>query len=139
MRRFFISLLAAFALLFTCVSAGAQETTFVKTSYNVLSDGNVELIFDIQISDEWYLYSATPVKGGPMTANFDMDAQTPAQPEGAMVDGVEPKTKFDSAFGLDVYYFEGNAQFKQIIKPSARAISQFRGHSSTRLVTAKSA
>ena len=119
MRRFFISLFAAFALLFTCVSAGAQETTFVKTSYNVLSDGNVELIFDVQISDEWYLYSATPVKGGPMTANFDMDAQTPAQPEGAMVDGVEPKTKFDSAFGLDVYYFEGNAQFKQIIKPSA--------------------
>jgi thiol:disulfide interchange protein DsbD len=79
----------------------------------------VELVFDIQINEGWYLYSATPVKGGPMTANFDMDAQTPAQAQGAMVDGIEPHTKFDSAFGLDVYYFEEKGQFKQTITPSA--------------------
>ena len=119
MRTIFLSLVAGLALMLTSATANAQDATFVKTSYNVLSDGNVELVFDVQINEGWYLYSATPVKGGPMTANFDMDAQTPAQAQGAMVDGVEPHTKFDSAFGLDVYYFEGQGQFKQTITPSA--------------------
>lgn len=119
MRTIFLSLVAGLALMLTSATANAQDATFVKTSYNVLSDGNVELVFDVQINEGWYLYSATPVKGGPMTANFDMDAQTPAQAQGAMVDGVEPHTKFDSAFGLDVYYFEEKGQFKQTITPSA--------------------
>ncbi|MBO5804696.1 MAG: thioredoxin family protein [Bacteroidales bacterium] len=119
MRTFLTSLIAGLALLFNTSATYAQDATFVKTSYNVLSDGNVELVFDVQISDGWYMYSATPVKGGPMTANFDLSADTPAQPQGAMVDGTEAHTKFDSAFGLDVYYFEGNGQFKQIITPSA--------------------
>ena len=119
MRTIFLSLVAGLALMLTSATANAQDATFVKTSYNVLSDGNVELVFDIQINEGWYLYSATPVKGGPMTANFDMDAQTPAQAQGAMVDGIEPHTKFDSAFGLDVYYFEEKGQFKQTITPSA--------------------
>ena len=90
MRTIFLSLVAGLALILTSATANAQDATFVKTSYNVLSDGNVELVFDVQINEGWYLYSATPVKGGPMTANFDMDAQTPAQAQGAMVDGVEP-------------------------------------------------
>ncbi len=119
MRTFLTSLIAGLALLFNTSATYAQDATFVKTSYNVLSDGNVELVFDVQISDGWYMYSATPVKGGPMTANFDLSADTPAQPQGAMVDGTEAHTKFDSAFGLEVYYFEGNGQFKQIITPSA--------------------
>ena len=119
MRTIFLSLVAGLALMLTSATANAQDATFVKTSYNVLSDGNVELVFDVQINEGWYLYSATPVKGGPMTANFDMDAQTPAQAQGAMVDGIEPHTKFDSAFGLDVYYFEEKGQFKQTITPSA--------------------
>ena len=119
MRTFLTSLIAGLALLFNTSATYAQDATFVKTSYNVLSDGNVELVFDVQISDGWYMYSATPVKGGPMTANFDLSADTPAQPQGAMVDGTEAHTKFDSAFGLEVYYFEGNGQFRQIITPSA--------------------
>lgn len=119
MRTFLTSLIAGLALLLNTSATYAQDATFVKTSYNVLSDGNVELVFDVQISDGWYMYSATPVKGGPMTANFDLSADTPAQAQGAMVDGTEAHTKFDSAFGLDVYYFEGNGQFKQIITPSA--------------------
>ena len=119
MRTFLTSLIAGLALLLNTSATYAQDATFVKTSYNVLSDGNVELVFDVQISDGWYMYSATPVKGGPMTANFDLSADTPAQPQGAMVDGTEAHTKFDSAFGLEVYYFEGNGQFRQIITPSA--------------------
>lgn len=119
MRKLFISFVAALTLFIAGTTANAQDATFVKTSYNILSDGNVELIFDLQISEGWYLYSATPVKGGPMTANFEMAADAPAQPQGAMTDGVEPKKKFDSAFGLDVFYFEGNGQFKQIVTPSA--------------------
>ena len=119
MRTFLTSLIAGLALLLNISATYAQDATFVKTSYNVLSDGNVELVFDVQISDGWYMYSATPVKGGPMTANFDLSADTPAQPQGAMVDGTEAHTKFDSAFGLEVYYFEGNGQFRQIITPSA--------------------
>lgn len=118
MRTFFISLFAGLALLLSSASANAQDATFVKTSYNVLSDGNVELVFDLQIMEGWYLYSATPVKGGPMTANFDIAADSPVQAQGAMTDGIEAKTKFDSAFGLDVYYYEGHGQFKQVVKPT---------------------
>lgn len=127
MRRFFISLFAGLALVLTSGNSIAQDATFVKTSYNLLSDGNVELIFDIQISEGWYLYSATPVKGGPMTANFEIAADAPAQLQGAMVDGIEPKTKFDSAFALDVFYFEGNGQFKQIVTPSAKGNFTLQG------------
>lgn len=119
MRKLFISFVTILTLFAAGRAANAQDATFVKTSYNLLSDGNVELIFDLQINEGWYLYSATPVKGGPMTANFEMAADAPAQPQGAMTDGVEPKKKFDSAFGLDVFYFEGNGQFKQIVTPSA--------------------
>lgn len=115
----FISMIAGLALLLSSSPVCGQDVVFVKTSNNILSDGNVELVFNLEIMDGWYMYSATPVKGGPMTANFEIAEGAPVVAVGALEDAEEAHSKFDSAFGLDVFYFEGKGAMKQVVKPSA--------------------
>lgn len=101
------------------IAAQGQETTFVSTSAKVLSDGNIELTLNLSIEEGWYLYSATPVQGGPMTAQFELEDGAAAVLEGKLQDGVQAHTKFDDAFGVDVFYFEESGKLVQILKPTS--------------------
>lgn len=118
-RHFFFSfLITLFILPFSIIEA-QEEVTFVKTSYKTLPDGDIELLFDVEIADGWYVYAATPIENGPMSASFSSDNSELFKIDSPLKDVFEPKIKFDSAFNLNVDYFEKNARFSQIITPLA--------------------
>lgn len=108
-------LLAVFSFL--SLSLNAQGVASVKTSYNVLSDGNIEVSFTMEVQDGWYVYSTEKVSGGPMPTSFYADGSQDYELVGSLFDAEKAHVKLDEGFQLEVGYFEGTAVFKQIIKP----------------------
>lgn len=110
-----IVLLAVFSFL--SLSLNAQGVNSVKTSYSVLTDGNIELAFIMEVQDGWYVYSTEKISGGPMPTAFYADESSDFELAGGLADAEKAHVKFDEGFQLDVKYFEGIVTFKQIIKP----------------------
>lgn len=107
------------ALFLGLSSVCAQDVVSVSPSYSLRDDGDVELIFDVEVAEGWYIYSASVAKGGPMPAEFFSDGSSSFSLVGKLSDVGEAHSKFDEAFGMDVLYFEGSARFVQVVHPSA--------------------
>jgi thiol:disulfide interchange protein len=120
MTKIFYSTITTIAslLLFANI-AFAQNVATVNTSFNKLSDGNVELLFNIDINDGWYIYGVKEVEFGPLPTSFASEQSDSFEAIGTLEEITPSKKKFDEMFGLDVYILKGSAKFRQIIKPSS--------------------
>lgn len=110
---FFVTML----FLFGSNVALGQDGTFVKSHYTLLSDGNAEILFDVDIQPGWYMYSTKAISNGPMPTSFEVTPSESFELVGKTEDALPSKLKFDEAFGMDVYVFENEGRFKQIIRP----------------------
>ncbi len=77
----------------------------------------VELIFNVTIDDEWYLYSSSGFDPdlGPVPTTFEYELNDSFE----LIDSVKPidhKIKYDEIWAGDIAYFIGKAQFRQKIK-----------------------
>ena len=115
---FTFALTALLSVTFSPIQA-QDDVTYVKTSHEALPDGNLKLIFDIETSNGWYRYSATPIEDGPMAATFAAEKSETFKITEPLQDGSKTKTKLDPGFGIEVYYFEHTARLIQTITPLA--------------------
>ena len=108
--------------------ASAQGVISVDSRASVLPDGNVELLLTVSLEPGWYMYSTVPVSGGPMATSFTADESSAFTLSGGLQDVEEAHVKLDEGFGIDVKYFEGTAQFRQVIVPATQETFTVTGY-----------
>ena len=108
--------------------SNAQGVISVDSKASVLPDGNVELLFTVNLEPGWYMYSTVPISGGPMPTAFTADESVSFTVNGSLEDVEEAHVKFDEGFGIDVKYFEGTAHFRQVITPASQETFTVTGY-----------
>ncbi len=107
------------ALMLSTVLGYAQGVAGFSTSAKNLPDGNIELIFNVELESSWYIYSVNKIKGGPMPTAFAADDSDAYTLVGTLQNVDTPSIKFDKGFGLEVEYYEEYASFRQVITPAS--------------------
>ena len=108
-------------LLLTTVVAHAQVLNPATWSYatskeQVKVGEEVELIFNVRIDKDWYLYSSDfDPELGPMVTTFVFQKHPSYELVGE-VKPVNPKKKYDELWEGEYTYFTGTAQFRQRIR-----------------------
>ncbi|HEY4651587.1 MAG TPA: cytochrome c biogenesis protein CcdA, partial [Pontibacter sp.] len=114
-------LLATALLWLFTLTAFAQVLKPATWSYDVSKKQatvgeEVELIFNVRIDKDWYLYSSDfDPDLGPMVTEFKF-AKHPSYELVGKIKPVNPKKKYDDLWGGEYTYFTGTAQFRQKIK-----------------------
>ncbi|SHK61476.1 thiol:disulfide interchange protein DsbD [Reichenbachiella agariperforans] len=108
-------------LLLQSVQGLAQILKPAKWSLDIsVSDpkkgDQLDLIFDVKIDDQWYLYSSDfDPDLGPMVTTFEFTPDASYELVGELTP-VDPKKKYDSLWEGEYTYFKKTAQFRQTIK-----------------------
>ncbi len=124
----FSRIILSLALMLSAVSGYAQGVAGFSTSTKNLPDGNIEVIFNIELEPSWYIYSVNKVKGGPMPTAFMADESQAYALVGTLQNVDVPSTKIDKGFGLEVEYYEEYASFRQIIRPVGTGAFKLTGY-----------
>ncbi|KAA6324976.1 Thiol:disulfide interchange protein DsbD, partial [termite gut metagenome] len=115
MKKIVNTFLLVFFLFISGVNAQIYEPVKFQTQLKTLSANEAEIIFTAAIDAGWHIYS-TDLTGGPISATFHTDKIEGVE----LLDKLTPRgkeiSKFDKFFGINVRYFERNAQFVQKIK-----------------------
>jgi hypothetical protein len=75
----------------------------------------IEVIFQVDIQPDWYIYSSDFPAEGPLKAEFAFMPDASYQLVGK-VQAISPKQKYDETWEGNVSYFEKKAEFRQKIK-----------------------
>ena len=121
-------ILTAVAISLIALCANAQGVISTNAEASVLPDGNVELVFTMNLAPDWYVYSTVPVSGGPMATTFTPDESTAFTLSGSLEDVAEAHVKLDEGFGIEVKYFEGTVRFRQVIVPASQEPFTVKGY-----------
>jgi thiol:disulfide interchange protein len=114
-------LMALWVFMLLAFATQAQILKPAKWSYDVSKDQvkvgeEVELLFNVKIDKDWYLYSSDfDPDLGPMVTTFKFQKHPSYELVGKIVP-VKPKKKYDDLWGGEYTYFTGTAQFKQKIR-----------------------
>jgi len=112
MKTLFVSM---FGLLVS-LHASSQILKPVTWSYAVkkTSATDATVFVKAAMQDGWHIYSLEPTVGGPVKTTFTFAHSKSFRLKGA-VSGPAPKTKYESAFGVTVKYYEDTVVFQQKI------------------------
>ena len=106
----------------------AQILTPVHWSYAAKKISSTEAVVFLRatIQDGWHIYSQNVKDGGPIKTSFTFDPSQDYAPIGATS---EPTaiTKYESAFSMNVSYFEKTVTFQQKIKLKSPNVSVIKG------------
>lgn len=110
-------LIVATLLIIATQQANAQLLKPVAWSYGAKKTSATEAVLFIRATIEagWHLYSQNIPEGGPVKTTFSF---TPSKTFALSGKTQEPKpiTKHESAFGMEVSYFEKTVIFQQKVK-----------------------
>ena len=114
-------ILAVIAVMFI-TAANAQILAPVKWSYAAkkLNDKEAVIFIKATVDNGWHIYSQYVKDGGPIATSFKF---TPSKAYHIVGKTIEPTpaTKFETAFKMNVSYFEKEVVFQQKIKLNAGA------------------
>ncbi len=109
------TLMANTLLLSAQILQPAKWTTSTSAT-NAKSGEEIDIIFDVVIDKDWYLYSSEfDCEDGPIKTNFTFEPDTGYQLVGTIVP-VNPEDKYDEIFECNVKVFKKKAQFRQRVK-----------------------
>lgn len=89
--------------------------TFETSKQEVKTGDEIELILKAKIDENWYMYSSDIEEGGPIAAEIIFELNSTFEVIGDLIP-IDPKSKFDETFQMDVSYFNDYAEFRQKIK-----------------------
>jgi len=118
---------AALALLIS-FGASAQIESPVKWSYAAKKVSNTEAVVFLRatIQEGWHIYSQNVKDGGPIKTSFTF---TPSKEYSLVGKPAEPAaiSKYESAFNMNVSYFEKSVTFQQKVKLKSANVSVVKG------------
>ncbi|MGB3850076.1 MAG: cytochrome c biogenesis protein CcdA [Tunicatimonas sp.] len=131
MRYFYFLLLVAWWGGITPLEAQISQPatwSYHATQTAVKSGDTVDLVFEVAIDPDWYLYSSDfDPEVGPMVTEF-----TFAPNDGyELLGGIQPvgaKRKYDELWEGEYTYFVGTAEFRQAVRVTSEALSAIRGN-----------
>ena len=115
------SALLLLLLLTAVASAFAQVRTTTTWSFDasqkeVKVGDEIELIFKVEVIDNWYIYSSDLDEDvGPLPTEVSFEEHSSFEAIGPLVP-VEPKKKYDDIWEAEVTYFDKRGEFRQKIK-----------------------
>ncbi|WP_323755484.1 protein-disulfide reductase DsbD family protein [Roseivirga sp.] len=117
MRKYLLSLiLIGFALSSFAQFRQTTNWTFDASQNEVKVGDEIELIFNVNVVKDWYIYSSNQkedVMAIPATAELNAD---PSFEVIGKLYGVNPKHKYDPIWGDTVEYFGSKGEFRQKIR-----------------------
>jgi hypothetical protein len=120
-------LLVLMAVLFT-TAAFAQIETPVKWSYTAKKLNATEAVVFVKatIDEGWHIYSQNVKPGGPVATTFTF---APSKAYTLVGKTAEPKaiTQYESAFKMNVSYFENSVIFQQRVKLKSAGATTVNG------------
>ncbi len=117
MKKIQLKCLLIVALVFSLFSARAQIVNPISWKFSVkqVNDSEYALVSDAAILKGWHMYSQEPVTNGPEPTVLTFTPSPDYVVDGKTQEG-PPIVHFEKVFSTDVKYFEGTAEFTQIIK-----------------------
>jgi thiol:disulfide interchange protein DsbD len=121
-------LILAAAALVLSISVKAQIESPVKWSYAAKKLSSTEAVVFLRatIQDGWHIYSETVKDGGPIKTSFTFAPSKAYSLVGKTTEPT-PLTKFESAFNMNVSYFEKSVTFQQKVKLKSANASVVKG------------
>jgi thiol:disulfide interchange protein len=123
MKKLIYSLLFYFVI--TIANAQILDPVKWKTAIEQKSDTEFVLKFDATIQKDWHIFSQFTPEGGSLPTVFIYEKAKGNYELIGKTTESKYKVKFEEAFGVDEYIFEGSAQFSQkikVINPSLKSI-----------------
>ncbi len=114
-KRSIISL-AIILLAFSNLHGQILEPVKWEFSQESISDGELHLVINVTIDDNWYLYGQNIPDGGPIPTYFHIDASDNFELIGEIEEMVQPEIKFDPFFDMELPLFSNEASFRQKIR-----------------------
>lgn len=110
--------LFSWVLLLVAMVAQAQmfDPVTFKTDIKNVGDDIYELVFTGTIEPGWHVYSTDLGDGGPISATVHFDKLDGATLDGKLTPVGTEVSAYDNMFGMQVRYFEKQAQFVQKLK-----------------------
>jgi len=120
-------LFVAMAILVS-FAAHAQIESPVKWSYAAKKISSTEAVVFLRatIQDGWHIYSQNVKEGGPIKTSFTFSPSKEYSLVGKTSEPT-PFTKFETAFSMNVSYFEKSVTFQQKIKLKSAKASAVTG------------
>ncbi len=112
MRKILFTLILLFSLLSSYGQTPATWSFLQKDN----GDGTIDLIFQAEIEQPWYMYNTVAIKNGPLPTTFEIKQSANFEVLAGLSDFSEPKSKMDKTFKIDVLVFEKSASFVQKIR-----------------------
>lgn len=116
------SMLLTAILAVSFFSSNAQIFNPVDWSFKAerVSEKEAKLVFTASIEDGWHLYSQYIDEGGPIPTTFTFQELGGTKLKGDVIEG-EGHTEMDKNFEMEVKFFEGKADFVQLVEVGAAA------------------
>lgn len=108
-------LICFLSILLTLPTGLGLQPVISSHTVQAVSSDTIRLVFNLNISDGWHVYSTDLPKGGPTSAVIEFDSISGAEPvNGIRFTGTEI-SQLDPVFGMNVRFFKNKVTFTQDI------------------------
>lgn len=113
-------------MIFTISVVSAQKITWTYTAKKVAGD-KYELHITAQPPVGWHVYSQTTPDGGPVPTAFTFNKNPLVTLQGKVKEAGKIVTYYDKNFKVNVKYFDGKAEFVQVISVKGKVKTNITG------------
>ena len=110
-------------LLPVIVSAQIYDPVIWSFGFESKGDNQYEIIIKASIENGSHIYGMEVPDGGPVPTTFRFMEDSRLSFDGEVFTNIPPEEKYDDAFGLSIKTFEGNVEFRQIVRSSTSAFT----------------
>lgn len=103
-------------LLLPFVSNSQTSPVLWNFKAKKISGGCYEVRISAVVNEPWHIYSQKSPEGGPIPTKIKFDNNPLITLEGRTEESGQIVTKYEELFELNLRYFDGNAEFVQLIK-----------------------
>jgi thiol:disulfide interchange protein DsbD len=115
------------AIIFCFNAVNAQQKIAWTYSAKKLADNQYEVRMTANPPIGWHIYSQFTPEGGPIPTSFSFNKNALTTLVGKVVEKGKLIKYYDKNFKVDVMYFEGKADFVQIIKVKGKLKTNLSG------------
>jgi thiol:disulfide interchange protein DsbD len=120
-------LVFSIAMIICFGAVKAQQKVAWTYSTKKLADNQYEVHLTATPPIGWHIYSQLTPEGGPIPTSFSYNKNALIALVGKTIEKGKLTTYFDKNFKVDVKYFEGKADFVQIIKVKGKLKTNLSG------------
>ncbi|MGN0028953.1 MAG: protein-disulfide reductase DsbD family protein [Marinilabiliaceae bacterium] len=111
-----LSFIFSFCAVAALASAQMVQPVHFSTSMRETGPATAEVVFSATIDDGWHVYSTNLGSDGPISASLLVNQLQGVELDGPLAPAGKEIKKFDSMFGMELRYFEGQVSFTQPIR-----------------------